>query len=120
MRKFSVIFGLFAFILAGPASAGDMANMVGKWTWEGFTIDVVEGGANGITAKVISGPKNVGMDMIVTPLAPKDGAMVGKIKHPMTGETYNAKMTTPDPDSWKMDGCTDAGACASGTFKRVK
>jgi len=46
--------------------------------------------------------------------------MVARIKHPANGQTYNAKMTFDGADSWKMDGCTNAGACASGTFTRVK
>jgi len=114
MKK--VLAAVLGMAFMAVASANPMA---GKWKWEGFVINVTEGGANGLSAKVESGPKNVGMEMIQSPMADKDGAMVGKVKHPMTGMVYNAKMTL-DGDTWKMDGCTDDGACASGNFTRVK
>ena len=121
MKKvIGAVFGLAAFGLVSSAALADTSKMVGKWTWEGFTVEVTEGGEFGLSAKVIDGPKNVGMEMIKSKLEPKDGGMVGKIAHPMTGDTYNAQMTNPDADTWHMDGCTDANVCASGDFKRVK
>ncbi|MGD8310215.1 MAG: DUF2147 domain-containing protein, partial [Chromatiales bacterium] len=102
--------GLAACGFVSAVSAGDFAHMTGKWGWEGFTIEVVEADPNGISATVVDGPKNVGMEMIQSPLKPKDDAMVGRVKHPANGEVYNSKMSMPDPDTWQMDGCTDGGA----------
>jgi len=112
---------IFAFALVGTASAGDpMDAMVGKWTWNGFTVEVTKGGEHGLSAIVVDGPKNKGMQMIQSPLKPKDGAFVGRVMHPMTGKIYNAQMTMPAPDTWAMNGCTDDGACAKGEFKKVQ
>ncbi len=109
--------GLAVLGFATSALAG---SMVGKWSWEGFSIECKEGGANGMSCIVTDGPKNKGMEMVKSKLEPKDGAFVGQIAHPMTGETYNAKMVADGDDKFKMDGCTAAGACASGVFTRVK
>lgn len=109
--------GLAVLGFATSALAG---SMVGKWSWEGFTIECKEGGANGMSCIVTDGPKNKGMEMVKSKLEAKDGAHVGQIAHPMTGETYNAKMVADGDDKFKMDGCTAAGACASGVFTRVK
>jgi len=113
----------FLGLSTAALGAGDMKamqGMVGKWTWKDFTINCAAGGAHGMSCKVEKGPKNVGMEMIQSDLVMKDHAFVGKVAHPMTGETYNAKMAPDGPDKFKMDGCTAAGACASGVFVRVK
>ncbi len=107
-------------LMSVSALALDMNQMVGKWKWQEFVVQVAKGGQYGVTAKVISGPSNVGMEMIQSPLTQKDGKFVGRIKHPGNGKVYNARMSMPDANSWKMDGCTDDGACASGVFVRVK
>ena len=112
MKK--ILAAVLGMAFMATAAAGDLA---GNYTWEGFTIAVTKGGDNGYSAKVTAGPKNVGMEMIQTPMKEEGGAMMAKIKHPMTGDVYNAKMT-PDGNDFKMDGCTDAGACASGKFVR--
>jgi hypothetical protein len=115
-------FGLAVLALAcGPAVAAGTDDMVGKWQWEGFTIEVTKCAAEaGICAKVVAGPKNVGMEMIRSKLEPKEGAFVGRIAHPMTADIYNTKLQLTDADSWKLDGCTDQNVCATGVFKRVK
>ena len=125
MRKIAAIaMGVAVLGLAssafGAAHMKAMEGMVGKWSWKDFVINCAKGGDHGISCKVEKGPKNVGMEMIQSDLAMKDGAFVGKVKHPMTGEVYNAKMQADGPDKFKMDGCTAAGACASGVFTRVK
>ena len=122
MRKTitAALVGLATLAMTAMASAQDMSAMMGKWQWQNFVIEVSAGGPFGMSAKVISGPKNVGMEMMQSKLQPKDGGMVARVKHPATGDTYNAKMTFDGKDSWKMDGCTDAGVCASGVFTRVK
>jgi len=95
------------------------ASMIGKWKWDAYTIECKEGGANGMSCVVIDGPKNKGMEMIKSKLEDKGGEFVGQIAHPATGETYNTKMKPDGDNAWKMDGCTAAGACASGTFTRA-
>lgn len=115
----TAIVGLAALAFATGASAGSASDMVGKWSWEGFTIQCAEEGANGMSCKVIDGPKNVGMEMIQSALVPDGDGFKGKIKHPATGEDYNAKMVYDGSSAWQMDGCTAAGACASGKFTKV-
>jgi len=101
-------------------AGGDIGMMVGKWKWESFVISVEKCPATKICAKVVSGPKNVGMQIIKTKLKAMDGSFVGKVAHPQTGDTYNSKLTMVDANTWKLDGCTDANVCASGSFTRVK
>lgn len=108
------------FGLATVVQAATAADMAGKWKWTDFTIECKEGGANGMSCVVADGPKNKGMEMIESKLEGKDGGFVGKIKHPASGESYNAKMTMKDANTWSMDGCTAAGVCAKGDFTRVK
>ena len=102
-----------------------MGPMLGKWSWNGFVIENKACDTNpaktGMCATVISGPKNVGMEMIRSPLALKDKEFVGKVAHPMTGEVYNSKMSlSADMNTWHMEGCTDDNACAKGDFKRMQ
>ncbi len=112
---------LLAFGAVNSAFAGkDITAMVGTWKWEGFTIEVVKCDATEVCAKVISGPKNVGLEMIKSKLTLSGDNFVGKIAHPQTGDTYNSKLTMASADSWHIDGCTDKNVCASGDFTRVK
>lgn len=122
MKKFltAAAFGAATLAMTVAAGAQSLDAMVGKWKWQNFVIEVTKGGDHGISAKVISGPTNVGMEMMQSKMAPKDGGMVARVKHPANGQVYNAKMTFDGADAWKMAGCTDAGACASGVFTRVK
>ena len=122
MRTF-VRTGAIAIALTGlttAAHAEGVADMFGKWKWTDFTVECKEAGANGISCIVIDGPKNKGMEMVQSKLEPKDGAYVGDIKHPASGEVYKAKMSLKDPNTFSMDGCTAAGVCAQGDFTRVK
>jgi len=123
-KTFAAVMGVailgLSTVAFGAAHMKAMEGMVGMWQWKDFTINCTKGGPNGMSCKVAKGPKNVGMEMIQSALAMKDGAFVGKVAHPQTGETYNAKMAPDGPDKFKMDGCTAAGACASGVFTRVK
>jgi uncharacterized protein (DUF2147 family) len=112
---------LIAFSTSTLAIAGgDIGMMVGKWKWEKFVIVVDKCPTTEVCAKVVSGPKNVGMQIIKTKLKAMDGNFVGKVSHPQTGNTYNSKLTMVNADTWKLDGCTDANVCASGTFTRIK
>ena len=95
-------------------------NMVGTWKWEDFTIQVKKCDQTGVCAKVISGPKNVGMQMIKSKLVEAGDNFVGKVAHPQTGDTYNSKITMVSTNTWHIDGCTAQNVCASGDFKRIK
>ncbi|KOR30725.1 hypothetical protein TI05_13500 [Achromatium sp. WMS3] len=119
MKKLLV--AAFALTFAGFATAASLDDMVGTWTWEGFTIEVAKCDATGVCATVTAGPKNVGMEMMKSKLAPQgDNAFVGRVAHPKTGQIYNSKMTLKTADAWHMTGCTNTGVCASGDFTRVK
>ena len=109
------------FSMGNSASADEgMEKMVGTWKWEGFTIKVQKCDKTGVCAEVVSGPKNVGMQMIQSKLTPTGGNYVGKVAHPQTGDTYNSKISMLNPDTWHIDGCTDKNVCASGDFTRVE
>jgi len=116
----SVVGGFAMLAVPSVFAAGSVTDMVGKWSWEGFVIEVNKCPETEVCAKVVSGPKNVGMDMIKSKLTLKGEAFVGKIAHPQTGDTYNAKMSMADANTWHLDGCTDKNVCASGDFKRLE
>ena len=115
---------VLAILASTPASAAELKDMIGKWQWTDYTVEVKECATNpsgaGLCATVIGGPKNVGMEMIRSKLEKKSEAFVGQIAHPATSEIYNTRMTLKDPDTWGMDGCTAANVCATGDFKRVR
>ena len=104
----------------GWASAASLQDMLGKWRWQDFTIEVSACEGHSACAKVIAGPKNVGMDVFASKLLPKDGDWYGQITHPETKETYNTRFQQKDKDRWHLDGCTAAKVCLSGEFVRVK
>ncbi|MDE2111113.1 MAG: DUF2147 domain-containing protein [Alphaproteobacteria bacterium] len=123
-KLFAGAFMVAAIAGTAPASATDLKSLVGTWKWTDFTIQVKECTTNlsgaGFCATVTAGPKNIGMEMFRSKLAQQpDGSFVGKIGHPASGDTYNTKMTITG-DVWHMNGCTDAGVCATGDFVRVK
>jgi hypothetical protein len=104
----------------GDAAAADLKDMLGKWRWQEFTIEVVECKAGGICAKVIAGPKNVGLDMLASKLTAKGDDWVGQIAHPETKEVYNTRFQRKDKDRWRLDGCTASRVCLTGELVRVK
>jgi uncharacterized protein (DUF2147 family) len=115
---------LAGILAAAPAGAVDLKSLVGTWKWTDFTVQAKPCSTNpsgaGLCMTVIAGPKNIGMEMIRSKFEDKpDGSFVGKIGHPASGETYNTKMTLT-AGVWHMDGCTDAGVCATGDFVRQK
>lgn len=122
MKKvYTLIVALFAFGFAQVAlAAPTLDEMVGTWKWESFTIKVQKCEATGVCAEVVSGPKNVGMQMIQSKLALTDAGFVGKVAHPQTGDTYSSKLSMVNGTTWHIDGCTPANVCASGDFTRVK
>jgi len=109
-----------AIAAGGSASAASLQDMLGKWRWQDFIIEVRACEGNSACAKVIAGPKNVGMDVFASKLVAKDGAWFGQIMHPETRETYNTRFQQTDKDRWRLDGCTAAKVCLSGEFVRVK
>ncbi len=118
MKK--IIAATAGVIALGFASSAMAASMVGTWEWNGYTINCAEGGAHGLSCKVAAGPSNVGMEMVESKMGMKDGAHVGRIKHPADGKSYNAMMKFDGDDKVVMTGATDDGAKASGTFMRKK
>ena len=128
MRILRLALGTALLVVAAgassPARAAEMKEMLGKWQWTDYTVEVKECTTNpsaaGLCATVIAGPKNVGMEMIRSKLEKRSEDFVGQIAHPATSEIYNTKMTLKDPDTWGMDGCTAGNVCATGDFKRVK
>lgn len=123
-KLFAGVFMVAVIASAAPANAADLKAMIGTWKWIDFTVQVKDCTTNqsgaGLCATVIAGPKNVGMEMIRSKLAQQpDGSFVGKICHPASADTYNTKMTVAG-DVWHMNGCTDAGVCATGDFIRQK
>lgn len=121
MKKlFAVILSLVFMGVGSSASAISMEDMVGVWTWEGYTVEVVKCEATGVCAKVTAGPKNIGMEMIRSKPEEKDGAFVGQVAHPINGQIYSTRMIMLDADTWHLDGCTRVSVCASGDFKRMK
>lgn len=109
--------GAAALALAGAASAAEITDMVGTWTWEAYTVAVTECATTTVCAEVIAGPQNVGLQMLKTAPAADGDAWTAEVVHPATGEVYFSKMTF-DGTSWTMAGCTAAGVCAEGTFTR--
>lgn len=112
---------LVALSAANNAVAkNDIYSMLGTWKWEDFTIKVDKCDKTEVCATVMSGPKNVGLQMIKTKLSASGESFVGKIAHPQTGDTYNSKLSMASTDTWHIDGCTDNNVCASGDFSRIK
>lgn len=110
---------IFMGLSTTALATGDITKMIGKWSWEGFVIEVNKCEKTEVCAKVVSGPKNVGMQMIQSKLQAKEGAFFGKIAHPQTGDTYNSRISMTNDSTWHIDGCTDKNVCASGDFSRV-
>ena len=109
---------LLAFLPAISVSAAELKDMLGRWTWEKFKIEVSECEGKRICAKVIAGPKNVGMEIFASALTGKDGAWFGQIVNPESGAMYNTRMQYTAAKTWRLDGCTLARVCLSGEFVR--
>lgn len=109
-----------AFVVAGAAAAADLKDMVGRWRWQNFTIEVSACKGDSVCAKVTAGPRNVGLDLFASKLASKDGAWFGQITHPETREIYNIRFQQKAKDRWQLDGCTAARVCLTGEFVRAE
>jgi uncharacterized protein (DUF2147 family) len=110
--------GVLASFSVCPASAAEIEDMLGKWEWQKFTIEVTECPSKRLCAKVIAGPKNVGMEIFASDLTSMDGVWFGQIVSPETGTTYNTRMQFTDAKTWRLDGCTASKICLSGEFVR--
>ena len=75
---------LLAMLPITPATGADRTDMLGKWTWQQFTIEVSECAAKGVCSKVIAGPKNVGLEIFASELVQRDGDWFGQIINPET------------------------------------
>lgn len=127
MQKERILAGIAMIgtvIVSGSVGAQQPNPLVGTWTWGGFTLEAKECTTNpsdaGLCMTVIAGPKNIGLEMIRSKFEQRPDGFAGKIAHPATGEIYNTKISLNGPDVIHMDGCTDAGVCATGDFVRQK
>ena len=111
---------IFVVTWSLAVSAADLRDMIGKWRWQQFTIEVSECQGDTVCAKVVDGPKNVGMQMFSSKLTAKGGEWFGQIAHPETRETYNTRFQRTGSDTWRLDGCTVAKVCLTGEFVRVR
>jgi uncharacterized protein (DUF2147 family) len=102
------------------AAAADLKDIVGQRRWQDFAIEVRECQGDSVCAKVIAGPKNVGMEVFASKLVAKGGQWIGQVAHPDTKETYNTRFQQKGRDRWQLDGCTAAKVCLTGEFIRVK
>lgn len=117
-RVLGVVSMIVPLALSGLAFAAGITDMLGRWTWQKFTIEVTEC-ANKICAKVVAGPKNVGMEIFASELTNKEGGWFGDVVNPETGATYRMRMQFTGSGTWRLDGCTASGVCLSGEFVRV-
>ena len=76
-------------VLGDFAFAVDIKDMLGRWTWQRFTIEVKECADRKICAKIVGGPKNVGLEIFASELTNKEGAWFGDVVDPETNTTYN-------------------------------
>ena len=47
-------------MLLMPARAATVPELMGKWRWQDYTIEVSKCGGERVCAKIVAGPKNVG------------------------------------------------------------
>lgn len=119
MRSRAIIaLSIWGFISICVAGAAELKDMLGRWTWAAYKIEVSECAGDRVCAKVIAGPKNVGIEIFASELASKDGAWFGQIVNPETGATYNTRMQFTAARTWRLDGCTTARVCLSGELVR--
>ena len=115
---------LLAIASTQPAAAASQDDLVGKWKWTDIVLEVAKCADNpagaGICAKIVAGPKNVGMELIRSKLEQKGDEFLAKTAHPLTTEIYNTRIKLVNADNFAMDGCTDGNVCAKADFVRVK
>ena len=119
MRKAPFHALIFLVLSCVASAAADLKDMIGKWRWQEYTIEVTECQAGSICAKVVAGPKNVGMKIFASKLMAKGGNLFGQIVDPETKNIYNTRFQRINSNKWRLDGCTAARVCLSGEFIRV-
>jgi uncharacterized protein (DUF2147 family) len=117
MRRLAAI--IIALMASGSALAAEIKDMLGNWRWQKYTIEVKECADGKICAKVVAGPKNVGLEIFASQLTSKDGAWFGDLVDPESGSTYRTRMQLTKSGTWRLDGCTTAKVCLSGEFVRA-
>ena len=113
-------FATTVLIQINSASASELSDMLGKWTWQKFTVEVKECAGKGLCSKVIAGPKNVGMEIFASEMIQKNGDWYGQIVDPGTGTIYYTRLRFTDSKTWHLDGCTASKVCLSGEFVRAE
>jgi uncharacterized protein (DUF2147 family) len=118
-----IAFGAVALMSTGvlaQTADPDYDKAVGKWTWEGVTVEVTRCAATEICAHVIAGDNKCGDEMIHSKIEKVDANNgTGKVCNPKDGKIYDSKITSVDADHMAMKGSAD-GTVAEGTFTRVK
>ena len=117
-RDMVVAMFTWMFLAIAPAGAAELKDMMGRWTWAAYKIEVIECIGGRVCAKVIAGPKNVGLEIFASELINKDGAWYGQVVSPETGATYNTRMQFTAARTWRLDGCTPSRVCLSGELVR--
>lgn len=120
MKRAKLIIATQACLFSISAFAAELSEMAGRWTWNKFTIEVSACENGRMCAKVIAGPKNVGMELFASALTTKDGDWFGEITDPATKITYNTRLRKSAADVWRLDGCTPTRICLSGEFVKAK
>ncbi len=118
--KSRAVITVLALLPIHRALAAEVADMVGRWTWDKYTIEVVESADAKLSARIVGGPKNVGMEIFASSLTSKGGDWFGQIVDPDSKAVYNTRLRQKTQDLWQLDGCTASRVCLSGEFVRVK
>ena len=119
-RKTLVYAFVFLILSCAAASAAVPKDMIGTWRWQAFTIKVSECQPDRVCAKVVAGPKNVGMEIFASGLVAKGNEWLGQIVDPQTKDLYHTRFRKVDADTWRLNGCTATAVCLGGEFLRVK
>jgi uncharacterized protein (DUF2147 family) len=117
-RLLRIVSMIVPLMLGGFAFAADIQDMLGRWTWQRFTIEVAECAKGKMCAKVVAGPKNIGLEIFASELTHKEDAWFGDVVDPETGGTYRTRMQFTGSGTWRLDGCTASRVCLSGEFVR--
>ena len=121
---FTLGLSLFVTTTTDMALSVERGDLIGKWQWGGYTVEVKECSANpsgaGICILVIAGAKYLGMEMLRSRLVKRGDDFYAKIADPATKEIYSTRFKRVNRNNWTLSGCTVNGVCASGKFIRVK
>lgn len=119
--RFAILFPpkvLFMLIISVlPVHAFDLSEISGTWTWKSFVIQIAAC-QDKMCAKVIDGPKNIGMELFASDLNRQGEAWVGEVTDPETSVIYFTRLQLIDSNNLKLDGCTKNKLCLSGNFVR--